>query len=446
MDGHPDTTIHTTLRWHPRITPFRLAFVLSTTTLGIAKAVFVSKGDSIGSTTVEWVAGVVLALSFQFLGGLESFEHHGTVARFTFSQDCLAPLWSIMPRPSYTDDERHEAPSQAKDTADANVMIIVSPYRLLVSTVTVGFGAMKMACLYTGLSGAMNTLDWAFAVPISLLLYIVGLYENNTVHFARGFFEADYGEALTEVVVWASYIGLSLSSILLCSIWSPFWFRTFVHFIPQSLKSESPIADGTSPPFSASSGIGGTILSWMCGLHDQSYIVLVVCGGVVSSAFGIIPILFVSLYFWDETRWAGRRITRGARRISELRPHWPPITQEFTFMGMNTLHAAGHLISTMVLIVLQLAIIIVCLSSAILLVGLGFHEPMSGTTMSPHTNPVSVRPTSFAGVVAALCFSAASTVFFWAASQMTRTMLRPLVRMLITAAGSHRIRHSANPR
>lgn len=48
--------------WHPRVTPFRLMFVISTTTIGIAKAILVSKGNAIGSTTAEWIGGVILAL------------------------------------------------------------------------------------------------------------------------------------------------------------------------------------------------------------------------------------------------------------------------------------------------------------------------------------------------------------------------------------------------
>jgi hypothetical protein len=47
---------------HPKLTPYRLAFFLSTGGLGITKAILVWNGATASSTTVEWVTGVVAAL------------------------------------------------------------------------------------------------------------------------------------------------------------------------------------------------------------------------------------------------------------------------------------------------------------------------------------------------------------------------------------------------
>jgi hypothetical protein len=64
-------------RWHPRITPFRLAFILNTATFGISKAVLVFRDEMVSSTTVKWVAGVVLAMR----------------------SACISELWRMASRP-----------------------------------------------------------------------------------------------------------------------------------------------------------------------------------------------------------------------------------------------------------------------------------------------------------------------------------------------------------
>lgn len=48
--------------WYPNLTLYRLVFFVTTGGLGITKAVLVSKNEAASSTTVEWVAGVVVAL------------------------------------------------------------------------------------------------------------------------------------------------------------------------------------------------------------------------------------------------------------------------------------------------------------------------------------------------------------------------------------------------
>jgi hypothetical protein len=47
-------------RWHPKITLYRLFFISTTVCLGSAKAVETSHGKSYVSTTIEWIAGVVV--------------------------------------------------------------------------------------------------------------------------------------------------------------------------------------------------------------------------------------------------------------------------------------------------------------------------------------------------------------------------------------------------
>lgn len=67
-DNSECTETDTVTVWiHPPITPFRLAFIFTTLGFGIAKAVLVSTGDSTSSTTIDWVAGVLIALMLVFI-------------------------------------------------------------------------------------------------------------------------------------------------------------------------------------------------------------------------------------------------------------------------------------------------------------------------------------------------------------------------------------------
>lgn len=48
--------------WHPKLTLYRLTFIVTTGGLGIAKATLVSKGQTTSSITMEWITGVIVAL------------------------------------------------------------------------------------------------------------------------------------------------------------------------------------------------------------------------------------------------------------------------------------------------------------------------------------------------------------------------------------------------
>lgn len=47
-------------RWQPKVTVYRLLVISTTISLGSAKAVAVFDGKSYVSTTIEWIAGVVV--------------------------------------------------------------------------------------------------------------------------------------------------------------------------------------------------------------------------------------------------------------------------------------------------------------------------------------------------------------------------------------------------
>jgi len=60
FESAPAQVSNSDSRWHPKITLYRLSFISTTICLGSAKAVETSHGKSYVSTTIEWIAGVVV--------------------------------------------------------------------------------------------------------------------------------------------------------------------------------------------------------------------------------------------------------------------------------------------------------------------------------------------------------------------------------------------------
>lgn len=66
----PDVTSHeppqdptlSKLRWHPKISPYRLIMLLTPVTFGTAKAIISQNGGVTVPITIEWVSGVVVSL------------------------------------------------------------------------------------------------------------------------------------------------------------------------------------------------------------------------------------------------------------------------------------------------------------------------------------------------------------------------------------------------
>ena len=50
------------LRWHPKISPYRLMVLLTPVTFGTAKAIISQNGGVTAPITIEWVSGVVVSL------------------------------------------------------------------------------------------------------------------------------------------------------------------------------------------------------------------------------------------------------------------------------------------------------------------------------------------------------------------------------------------------
>ncbi|KAH6907450.1 hypothetical protein BKA70DRAFT_1044551, partial [Coprinopsis sp. MPI-PUGE-AT-0042] len=65
-------------------------------------------------------------------------------------------------------------------------------YRLLVTSLTVTFGALKAELTYLGRSTEAGTLEWTFGTIITVFLYCLGLYEASSTRVMPWLFERDY--------------------------------------------------------------------------------------------------------------------------------------------------------------------------------------------------------------------------------------------------------------
>ncbi|KIM34928.1 hypothetical protein M413DRAFT_37682, partial [Hebeloma cylindrosporum] len=65
-------------------------------------------------------------------------------------------------------------------------------YRLLVISTTISLGSAKAVAVFYGKSYVSITIEWIAGVVVSILLYILGLYENNPFNMMPYLFEANY--------------------------------------------------------------------------------------------------------------------------------------------------------------------------------------------------------------------------------------------------------------
>ncbi|KAF5327408.1 hypothetical protein D9619_003955 [Psilocybe cf. subviscida] len=407
--------------WEPNLR----TFVLSTATLGITKAVLVSREETISSTTVEWVAGVVLALSFQLISPLEFREHYNPVAWFIFSQDCLQPLWKVLPRP-YVDDERPVGPrDQADDSADhqkyhlqkEHAAALVTPYRLLVSTVTVGFGVVKMSCAYMGLDATMNTVEWAFSVPIVLLLYYVGLYENNTMNLGRTFFDLDCFNGVIFVVVQAFYALLISGSSLFVLFWIKYWYNAVIEIIASPITMlGTPFANDPIP-------------QWVHYLHDQSFVVLAGSVMTIFALCGLVPLLSAMLYLSEPILKATRWISVRARRLAEASTLVRTIVSRLGDAGSVVQPYAFPILINLAFVFFYAVAVFLCFDFGIFALGLGVRLFPSLYLQTD------VFVLKILNAVMAFCFGAASYAPFRGGWVIFKEMLRRVPVLRQNASG-----------
>jgi hypothetical protein len=148
--------------------------------------------------------------SLNWLGILETTKPHA--APWLFQNDLAPFVWKLLgqfkcPTPNYRTEEREL------------IMLIRKPhppmtgYRILLSVSVLIFGLIKAILTYTGKSTAPTTIDWVFAVVVTLRyvvdllssivdlirvwsLYWLGLYESSSPEVLPILFETDHTQSI----------------------------------------------------------------------------------------------------------------------------------------------------------------------------------------------------------------------------------------------------------
>ncbi|KDR69415.1 hypothetical protein GALMADRAFT_215105 [Galerina marginata CBS 339.88] len=206
------TRWHNVQRWHPKITPYRLAIILTTLSLGTAKAVLTQQGRNLLSITLEWITGVAVVLTFQIFSDYDLEARAPKSISWFFSYDCMDVIWVFLTRlsicrrrPVYISTERRTLPS-------VNSMHPpITLYRILLNVTVLFFGVSKATLAYLGYSTEVTWLDWISATFLTTGFYVIGLYEYNSSNIFAALFVQD-----REVIGNPMFIFLVLAFLIFC--------------------------------------------------------------------------------------------------------------------------------------------------------------------------------------------------------------------------------------
>ncbi|KDR80050.1 hypothetical protein GALMADRAFT_242266 [Galerina marginata CBS 339.88] len=278
----PSTVEQPPRQWHPKITPYRLTFLLTTIALGTTKAIATYHGQSVMSTTMEWISGVIVSLIFYFLDYYDSPENEPNYLTWFFTCDCMDGLWGFLSLLSIP-HPRYQTALRKIVTRPYEHHPSVTGYRLLVSMIVTTFGTVKMTCAYLGLDSSTNSVDWTLGVLATSLLYIFGLYERNTVDFAPSFFEENYSRILQYGTISVFYFLLYSLGIALCFIWTAFWSQALSNYIKEPFTLTSTADDGQY-------AFRPTVID---GVHDFSLKIMASAFFMVYIALGIVGLILM---------------------------------------------------------------------------------------------------------------------------------------------------------
>ncbi|KDR79350.1 hypothetical protein GALMADRAFT_137197 [Galerina marginata CBS 339.88] len=208
--------------WHPKITPYRLAFISTTLVLGTTKAVLTQQGRTIAPITLEWISGVLLALVFYIANTYDTESHPPRYLSSFFTFDCMDILWNSlsllsMPRPSYVSNELPSLPSTKEGHPPMTF------YRIVLNLAVALFGMSKAALSYSRSSTPVTWLDWFIGTILAIVLYILGLYEYNSTEKWAPFFLKDRGIstviAVSQLLFVLALVAFFISCFGLTIIW-----------------------------------------------------------------------------------------------------------------------------------------------------------------------------------------------------------------------------------
>ncbi|RXW15582.1 hypothetical protein EST38_g10277 [Candolleomyces aberdarensis] len=187
--------------WHPKVTAYRLMLSAVTLGLGTSKALASASKTSQSSVsiTIEWVGGIIFLLLFFFLN---EYEAKNTARPYwVFKADIMDGVRNLL-----RDHLGINIPQY--DTEERDLELLLKPetlpmtgYRIIVTASAISFGITKAALAYHGFESAPTTVEWIYAIVVTLGLYWLGFYEASTNEVMPWLFSNDY-----------SHQGLSKSS------------------------------------------------------------------------------------------------------------------------------------------------------------------------------------------------------------------------------------------
>ncbi|KIM43591.1 hypothetical protein M413DRAFT_25929 [Hebeloma cylindrosporum] len=203
------------LSWHPKISPYRFIVFSIPLAIGTVKAVLSLKGSVTTPITLEWISGVVIFLVLFLLGSYETRRDIPKYLSLLFKPDCVDLVWYLAAKLSI---ERPEYLSNERDL-EFDPGAFVTSYRILVSTAVAFLGSLKTIFTFSNFFTDAIWMEWLLAAFVSSLIYLVGLYENNSLGLWSSFFRDDrsnfmHTESVTSVPIIALFLVVYSTQVL----------------------------------------------------------------------------------------------------------------------------------------------------------------------------------------------------------------------------------------
>ncbi|KDR67383.1 hypothetical protein GALMADRAFT_161645 [Galerina marginata CBS 339.88] len=291
--------------WHPKITLYRLIVLTTTVILGTAKAVMTESGRTFVPITLEWVAGTFL---FLFVSAYDSRQNVPSSLSWLFEHDCMNVVWRLVEsfsisRPHYVSEENIVAGPHDRGYPP------ITAYRILVCSVVTAFGFSKATLGYSGLSTSVTWNEWAFAVPVTTFLYVLGLYEYNSLNRWPTFFLVDHSHKIYMTGSGMKTVIKYTVGPLICVGWTVTWGRTLWYTSQDPSWRVNPRPDVSKLTFGMRLVLDGPFI--MGTLLLQGGIILAIIGGFLGLFFALRLTFLEAL---GKVRFV-RRLLRAIRRL-----------------------------------------------------------------------------------------------------------------------------------
>ncbi|KAJ2934397.1 hypothetical protein H1R20_g2702, partial [Candolleomyces eurysporus] len=173
--------------WHPKVTAYRLTFSAVALGLGTSKALASASEGSRSplSTTIEWISGIVVLL-------LE-YEAKDTARPYWFFKaDIMDGVRKLFRNHLGINIPQYDTEERDLDSLFKPKTLPITGYRIIVTASAISFGMTKAALAYRGFEPAPITVEWIYAVVVTLGMYWLGFYEASGNEVMPWLFLNDY--------------------------------------------------------------------------------------------------------------------------------------------------------------------------------------------------------------------------------------------------------------